>query len=250
MQKNVKQQISKIVPSSVYIQYTAWCDRARECPIDSDCFRGMFYTIKRKLDIVFRSSKQGSAVCWFCGRLNEIEKTYTSMSEKKWVNDVHMEHLSFHQEETKLYEARCWEAKDELNNVLSMNADGADAHSHNLPQVEGRSPKNLPEWRQKLQGVIVHGKTLFIYNLSFLVQPGANMMLTTLLRSLQLTGFVPSKVYLQIDAGPENWNHCVFGIIDLLFDIYSELNEFYVSRFAVGHTHADLDRFLVILINV
>ena len=32
-------------------------------------------------------------------------------------------------------------------------------------------------------------------------------------------------------------------MVDLLFDMYPELTEFYVSRFAVGHTHADLDRF-------
>ncbi len=38
--------------------------------------------------------------------------------------------------------------------------------------------------------------------------------------------------------------------MDLLFDIYLELNEFYVSRFAVGHTHADLDRFFGYLIQI
>ena len=35
----------------------------------------------------------------------------------------------------------------------------------------------------------------------------------------------------------------MLAFVDLCFDIYPQLDEFYVSRFAVSHTHADLDRF-------
>ena len=69
------------------------------------------------------------------------------------------------------------------------------------------------------------------------------MFLTTLLRLMQLVSTSPRTVKLRIDGGSEGWNACVLAFIDLYFDIFPEMNEYYVSRFGVGHTHADLDRF-------
>ena len=69
------------------------------------------------------------------------------------------------------------------------------------------------------------------------------MFLTALMRTFQLLGKGLSRIIkLRIDVGSEGWNAALLAVVDLLFDIYPELNEFYVSRFAVGHTHADLDR--------
>jgi len=70
------------------------------------------------------------------------------------------------------------------------------------------------------------------------------MFLTTLMRTFQILGAgLPRVVKLRIDGGSEGWNQCTLAFVDLCFDLFPQLEEFYVSRFAVGHTHADLDRF-------
>ena len=68
------------------------------------------------------------------------------------------------------------------------------------------------------------------------------MMLTTLMRVQKQLGILPNTVYYRLDAGPENWCHCVFGVFDLMFDTNPQLQELYVSRAAVGKTHNGLDR--------
>ena len=154
-----------------------------------------------------------------------------------------MEHLAFHLEETRIYEKVAFDAKDPESGVVSITVDGAASYSHTLPKVEGRKPKGLPEWPQKLQGILQHGKAVCLFNLFHAVKSGANMMLTTLLRALQLTDLqMKGFVYLKVDGGSENWNIFVLAVLDLLFDLYPDLKELTLSRFGVGHTHADLDR--------
>ena len=67
-------------------------------------------------------------------------------------------------------------------------------------------------------------------------------MLTTLMRVQKQLGILPPTMYHRLDAGPENWCHCVFGVFDLMFDTNPQLQELYVSRAAVGKTHNGLDR--------
>ena len=121
--------------------------------------------------------------------------------------------------------------------------DGADQSAHDIPKVQGRVPKDLSPWPQKLQCVTVHGVLLAMFNVLNIVHGGANMAVTCLLRALQLVGNIPSTLYLQVDGGSENWNQVLFGIIDLLFDLYSDLKTVIISRLPVGHTHVDIDRF-------
>ena len=98
-------------------------------------------------------------------------------------------------------------------------------------------------WPQKLQGAIVHGSAVIILNVLPFVRSGANSLITCFLRVLQLLGSgPPPTVYLQVDGGSENWNIAFFALCDLLFDIYPTLQELYISRLGVGHTHADIDR--------
>ena len=131
-----------------------------------------------------------------------------------------------------------------LCQVLSLAMDGADQSAHDLPKVMGRIPKDLSAWPQKLQCCIVHGVTLCMYNILNVVRGGANMALTCLLRTLQILGTgLPPTLYLQVDGGSENWNCILFAIIDLLFDLYPQLQTVLVSRLPVGHTHIDIDRF-------
>ena len=135
-----------------------------------------------------------------------------------------------------LFARRSWSWSD------SINADGAASHAHTLPKVEWRPPKNIPEWSQKLQGVLVHGKAISLFNIFHGIKSWANMMLTTLLRTLQIMDLrLAGTVHLKV-GGSENWNSTVLLVLDLLFDTYPELKEVVISRFGAGHTHADLDR--------
>ena len=244
MRHNPVTQISRLSPQSLHKEYERWCDGAREHPIDENCFRGIFYTTKALLQIVMRTSKQGSTQCWLCSLFGEFKKTAVGFAEKAWVEDLKTKHALFHAEETRLYEQDAFEGKDPGGHTLSINADGAASHAHTIPKVAGRVPKSMPEWHQKLQGLVVHGHALNLFNIFHGVKGGANMFLTALLRTFQLLGKgLPHIVKLRIDGGSEGWNAALLAVVDLLFDIYPELNEFYVSRFAVGHTHADLDRF-------
>ena len=124
-----------------------------------------------------------------------------------------------------------------------MAMDGADQSAHDLPKVVGRVPKDLTPWPQKLQGVVVHGSILCVFNVLNVVHAGANMALTCLMRALQKMNGIPEVLYLQVDGGSENWNHVLFAVIDLLFDLYPGLKKVIVSRLPVGHTHIDVDRF-------
>ena len=153
-------QISRLSPQSLHKEYERWCDGAREHPIDENCFRGIFYTTKAQLQIVMRTSKQGSTQCWLCSLFGEFKKTAVGFAEKAWVEDLKTKHALFHAEETRLYEQDAFEGKDPGGHTLSINADGAASHAHTIPKVAGRVPKSMPEWHQKLQGLVVHGHAL------------------------------------------------------------------------------------------
>jgi hypothetical protein len=122
--------------------------------------------------------------------------------------------------------------------------DGADQSAHDLPKVLGRIPKTLAPWPQKLQCIVGHGALLTMFNLLSVVQGGANMAVSCLMRFLQVLAVpLEGTLYLQVDGGSENWNQVLFAIIDLLFDVYDNLQLVVVSRLPVGHTHIDIDRF-------
>ena len=128
--------------------------------------------------------------------------------------------------------------------VLSLAMDGADQSAHDLPKVQGRIPKGLAAWPQKLQCVVAHGAALWMFCLLNVVRAGANMALTCLMRSLQMLSMgIIHTLYLQVDGGSENWNAVLFALVDLLFDLYPTLQKVIVSRLPVGHTHIDIDRF-------
>lgn len=107
---------------------------------------------------------------------------------------------------TRTNVADSWIAETLL--LMRHNPPNADSEES---QISKLSPKSLykeystwcrDEWHQKLQGVVAHGKALFLYNIFQGVKPGANMFLTTLLRTLQHLGQgLPRTVKLRIDGG-------------------------------------------------
>jgi hypothetical protein len=167
-------QISKISPDVLFAQYALFAEQAREVPLLQKGFAGLFSVVRRSLDLDMRTSKQGSSECWYCGLLKQFLKDGAGFAEKKWIKDLHLEHTSWHNGETKVYEDVCFLAKDPGSGVISMNTDGAARHAHTLPKVEGRVPKNIPEWTQKLQGVLVHGRAISLFNLIHDIKSGAN----------------------------------------------------------------------------
>ena len=124
--------------------------------------------------------------------------------------------------------------------------DGADQTSHDLPKVQGRNPKGLAAWPQKMQCVLTHGVQIAMFNLLHIVHAGANMAMSCLMRAMQLMQDtyhgVQQTVYLQVDGGSENWNQVLFAWVDLWFDYFPHLQTVIISRLPVGHTHIDVDR--------
>jgi hypothetical protein len=53
-------------------------------------------------------------------------------------------------------------------------------------------------------------------------------------------GHYPSKIYWQVDGGPENANAFVYAFAEYLV-AQTPINEIYVTRLPVGHTHEDID---------
>ena len=164
---SVKAQISKISPDVLFAQYALFAEQAREVPLLQKGFAGLFSVVRRNLDLVMRTSKQGSSECWYCGLLKQFLKDGAGFAEKKWIKDLHLEHTSWHNGETKVYEDVCFLAKDPGSGVISMNTDGAASHAHTLPKVEGRPPKNIPEWPRSCR-VFWFVAGLFLYSISFM----------------------------------------------------------------------------------
>ena len=48
-----------------------------------------------------RTSKQGSSECWFCGLLKQFLKDGAGFTEKKWIKELHLEHISWHNGEPR-----------------------------------------------------------------------------------------------------------------------------------------------------
>ena len=224
--------------------------------------------MKRTLEVATRSSKQGSAECAVCSVLKRAENSAVSLFLKREIKELLAKHIAFTNAECQTYMSHGFEAMDnprvsivlEITHiciyertyltcmncvqVLSVAMDGADQSAHDLPKVVGRVPKDLQPWPQKLQCVLLHGSVLCMFNVLNVVHAGANMAMTCLMRALQIMeDDIPEVLYLQVDGGSENWNQVLFGLIDLLFDLYGKLKKVIVSRLPVGHTHIDVDRF-------
>ena len=124
--------------------------------------------------------------------------------------------------------------------------DGADQSAHDLPKLIGRLPKDMEVCSQKIQGLIFHGREFHAYSIPSFVRPSANLTLTCLLRSLQkILPVVPEvmhTLYMQVDGGSDEWCKATLAIVDLMFDVYPDLKEAYVSRLGVSKTHQDIDR--------
>ena len=82
---SVKAQISKISPDVLFAQYALFAEQAREVPLLQKGFAGLFSVVRRSLDLVMRTSKQGSSECWYCGLLKQFLKDGAGFAEKKWI---------------------------------------------------------------------------------------------------------------------------------------------------------------------
>jgi hypothetical protein len=78
-------QISKISPDVLFAQYALFAEQAREVPLLQKGFAGLFSVVRRSLDLVLRTSKQGSSECWYCGLLKQFLTDGAGFAEKKWI---------------------------------------------------------------------------------------------------------------------------------------------------------------------
>ena len=99
---------------------------------------------------------------------------------------------------------------------------------------------------QKIQGVIDHGREKFtMYRTFHTVAGNSNLNIHTFLLQLEdwresNDGRYPTKIYWQIDGGSENANKYVLAICEYLI-AQTPIEEIYLTRLPVGHTHEDID---------
>ena len=65
-----------------------------------------------------------------CGLIKQLQKTSKGFAEMGWLSDVMVEHVHFHNAETKLYEDICFQALSADSGITSIITDGAARHAH------------------------------------------------------------------------------------------------------------------------
>jgi len=143
------------------------------------------------------------------------------------------------------YYARIEEAKANPEEVLSCIGDGMAQTHTQCPYLANQSKISTP-LEQKIQGIIDHGREKFnMYRIFPFVKGNSNVSIHTFLLNLEEWNSwnderYPRKIYWQIDGGPENANKYLLALCEYLV-ASTPIEEIYLSRLPVGHTHEDID---------
>jgi hypothetical protein len=137
------------------------------------------------------------------------------------------------------------EAEANPEEVLSCIGDGM-AQTHTQCPYLGNLSKITSPLEQKIQGIIDHGRKKFnMYRIFPFVKGNSNVSIHTFLLNLEEwrrnnDERYPRKIYWQIDGGPENANKFLLALCEYLV-ASTPIEEIYLSRLPVGHTHEDID---------
>ena len=194
--------------------------------------------------VKMRMYKQVSGKCHTCAALANLRTQFIHPYLKQMATDLHAFHRDMYMGERQAFYERRKEAMENPDEVLSCIVDGmAQTHSH-IPHFGNLSQSQL-HLKLKLQGVLDHGRNFFNMFLSTHSCPSStNLAIHTFYLNLEQwvdeKGHYPSKVYWQVDGGPENANAFVYAFAEYLVS-QTPIKEIYVTRLPVGHTHEDID---------
>jgi hypothetical protein len=181
--------------------------------------------------------------CDICSRFLERTSTSTSNERLAAVQKEWRAHLQLQDKERRVYYKHKDKARNFPSKYLSIIADGMDQKKTCLPRSRA-NPKLLGPENQvqfKLQGVLVHNHGMFTYIIPPWVHGTANLVISTLHRTLQQLEYIPPVLYLQLDGASQNKCDTMMAYCDWLVstEIFRKVK---LSFLHVGHTHEDIDQ--------
>jgi hypothetical protein len=190
-----------------------------------------------------REFKAVAGKCNVCCKLSELRKSSRHKFEKQQLTLLHQLHRSAYMNERMAYNVRKSEGCTLGHIYLSIITDGMAQTHCELPHL-GQQGNFSHKMKQHLQGVLVHGRGMFIFRTFHTIQNSANLQIHTMLLTLEeirrKEGTLPIVFYYQIDGAVENVANVVIAACEYLVS-RNIVSKIVLSRLIVGHTHEDID---------
>jgi len=193
--------------------------------------------------VKIREFKAVSGKCNTCAILSDLRRKCNDKQRKQEITYLHCLHRSAYMNERLEYCKRRTLAIQFPKLYLSLISDGM-AQSHcQLPHLGNMTTFNA-HLKQHIQGLIAHGRGLYMHRTYHTVDNCANLQIHTLLMSLEdiskKEGSLPSTFFYQIDGGSENTAKVVIALMEFLIS-KRFFQTIVLTRLMVGHTHEDID---------
>ena len=193
--------------------------------------------------VLIREYKNVTGKCICCFHFTKMRWECKDPKKKQLLRELHAFHRSTFMNERIHYYRRIEEALENPGTVMSVIMDGM-AQNHCILPWNANQHEFSDPLVQHLQGVLEHGNRLTIYRTFHTVSKSANLSVYVLLSQLEKFKLeydkYPEKLYLQFDGGSENANKWIIAIAEYLVG-KRLVDEIYLSRLLVGHTHEDID---------
>ena len=194
--------------------------------------------------VKIREFKAVSGKCNTCAILSDLRRKCNDRLRKQEITYLHCLHRSAYMNERLEYSKRRTLAMQFPKLYLSLISDGM-AQSHcQLPHLGNMTTFNV-HLKQHIQGLISHGRGLYMHRTFHTVDNCANLQIHTLLLTLEdivkKEGSLPQTFYYQVDGGSENTAKVVIALMEYLVS-KRMFQTIVLTRLMVGHSHEDIDR--------
>ena len=205
-------------------------------------FLDLWYTCFPHVKV--REYKQCCGKCITCLKLTEARRGTTSKIKKDYLTRLFAFHRMTFMGERRSYAERRYLAQEYPERYLSTISDGM-AQLHCLLPYFGNNYTVNANYKQHIQGIINHGRTLTLYRTFNNIGNGSNLQIHTWLMNLEyiyekLGKKLPDTVFAQIDGGSENANTTMKAVCELMV-ARGLAKRVVLTRLPPGHTHEDID---------
>jgi hypothetical protein len=195
-------------------------------------------------NVKIREFKNVGGKCGTCAHLSDVRRKCNDLKRKQEITYLHAMHRSAYMGERLTYNERRQEARQFTKNCLSMISDGMQQAHCILPYMGNLDSFGADSLPQHLQGVLVHGRGLFMHRTFHTCKNTSNLQMHSILLSLEYIlnreNELPPTFYYQIDGGSENTAQLIYVFME--FMIAKRLfQKIVLTRLIVGHTHEDID---------
>ena len=194
-----------------------------------------------------REYKQCCGKCITCLKLTEARRGTKSKIKKDYISRLFYFHRITFMGERKTYAERRYLAREFPEKYLSTISDGMAQLHCLLPYFANNYTVNV-HYKQHIQGIINHGRTLTLYRTFNNIANGSNLAIHTWLMNLEdihkklkkIGKRLPDTIFAQIDGGSENANTTMKAICELMV-ARGLTKRVVMTRLPPGHTHEDID---------